>query len=105
MYPKCFLHQSRLAPRRRHAYRLARTAVRRDYGVMVGGGAALAVLWNLLLCHRRVDFMASGVVVWWTLLCAVGVFNACGWHRSATALRRRKATAEASLHRFQRWQL
>jgi hypothetical protein len=86
-------------------YRLARTTVAANGGLIIVGGAAFAAFWNLLLGHRSMDFLSSGVVVWWTVLGAVGVVNVCGWHRSATALARRKATADPSLHQLQRWQL
>ena len=49
--------------------------------------------------------MSSGVLVWWTALCAVSVFNVCGWRLSAAALTRRQAFTEPGLQRFQRWQL
>jgi hypothetical protein len=71
----------------------------------VVGALAFVAIWNLLLCHRPVAFLSSGVVVWWTALCAVGVLNLCGWHRSATVLVRRRATAAPSSYALQRWQL
>jgi hypothetical protein len=74
-------------------------------GLIVVGVAAFAALWNLLLCHRPVDFLSSGVVAWWTVLCAVGVVNVCGWHRSRLVLARRKATTDPSFYTFQRCQL
>jgi hypothetical protein len=86
-------------------YRYAKTVVADNRRLIVAGGAAVAVLWGLLLWHRPPNFLSSGVVLWWTVLCAVGVFNVCGWHRSAAALARRKATAESSLQTLQRWQL
>jgi hypothetical protein len=86
-------------------YRFAKTAVAAHGGLILVGGVAFAALWNLVLCHRRVDFLASGVVVWWTALCAAGVVNICGWQRCAAALARRKPSGERSLHRLQRWQL
>jgi hypothetical protein len=86
-------------------YRLAKTDVIGNVGLLTVGGAAFAAIWNLLLCHRPVDFRSSGVVAWWTVLCAVGVVNVCGWHRSAAVLARLKATAEPSSYTFRRWQL
>jgi hypothetical protein len=76
-----------------------------DVGLLVGGIAAYVAVWNLLLCHRPVALDTSGVAVWWTLLCAVGVVNLCGWQRSAIVLARRKATAAPSSYTIQRWQL
>jgi hypothetical protein len=66
---------------------------------------AFAALWNFLLCHRPVELLSSGVAVWWTGLCAVGVINVCGWHRTALVVSRQSASAGASVWRFQRWQL
>jgi hypothetical protein len=86
-------------------YRFAKTAVAAHGGLILAGGAAFAVLWNLVLCHRRVDLLSSGVVVWWTLLCVAGVVNVCGWQRTAAVLARRTASGERSVHRLQRRQL
>ena len=86
-------------------YRLAKMAFTGNVGLLVVGAAAFAALWNLLLCHRPVAFHASGVVAWWTVLCAVGVVNLCVWQRSAIMLARRKATAVPSTYTIQRWQL
>jgi hypothetical protein len=86
-------------------YRLARTAVTENLWRILVGCAAFAALWNLLLCHRPVDILSSGVAAWWTALCAVGVVNVCGWHRSASVLARRKATADPTGYTSQRWQL
>jgi hypothetical protein len=66
---------------------------------------AFTAIWNLLLSQRPVALMSSGVVVWWTVLCTVGVVNLCGWHRSATVLARRRATAPPASYTIQRWQL
>jgi hypothetical protein len=86
-------------------FRLARTTINKNIGLVVVGVLAFAALWNLLLCYRPVTFWSSGVVAWWTLLCAVGVVNLCGWHRSATVLARRRATAEPTFYTIQRQQL
>jgi hypothetical protein len=86
-------------------YRLARIAITGNVAPLVVGVVAFTAIWNLLLCHRPVAFLSSGVVVWWTVLCAVGVVNLCGWHRSATVLARRRATAAPSSYTVQRWQL
>jgi hypothetical protein len=63
------------------------------------------MLWNFVLCHRRVDLWSSGVVAWWTLLCAACVVNLYGWQRCAAALARRWPAGERSSRRWQRWQL
>jgi hypothetical protein len=86
-------------------YRLARTVVADKYGLIVVSGAAFAAVWSLLLGHPRVDFLSSGVAVWWTVLSAVGVVNVCGWRLSAVALAGRRATADPSVYTIQRWQL
>jgi hypothetical protein len=73
--------------------------------LVIAGSAAFVGLWNCLLCYRPVELLSSGVVSWWTVLCAVGVINACGWHRCALAVARQWDTAEPSAFRVQRWQL
>jgi hypothetical protein len=67
--------------------------------------AAYVVLWSALLRSLPVSVVSSGVAAWWTSLCAVSVFNLCGWRLSAAALARRKATVEPAVYRFQRRQL
>jgi hypothetical protein len=71
------------------------------------GCAAFVAVWNVLLVHRPADLRSSGVAAWWTVLCAVAVFNACGWHRTAQRVALRSATVEADGPdgRFQRAQL
>jgi hypothetical protein len=86
-------------------YRYAKTAVADNPKLILVAALAFAALWHLLLVQQPVDFLSSGVVVWWTVLCVVGIVNVCGWHLSALALARRQATAEPSVHTFQRWQL
>jgi hypothetical protein len=86
-------------------YRIVKTAAVAHGGLILIGGAAFAALWNLVLCHRRVDFLSSGVVMWWTFLCIAGVVNVCGWQRTAAALARRRPPGERSIQRLQRWQL
>jgi hypothetical protein len=49
--------------------------------------------------------MSTGVLVWWSILCAVSVFNICGWRLSAAALAYRKAAAQRADYLFQRRQL
>jgi hypothetical protein len=69
------------------------------------GGAAFAAVWNILLVHRPVALRSSGVAAWWTVLCAVAVINACGWHWTAHRVARQSAIADASVGRFRRRQL
>jgi hypothetical protein len=86
-------------------YRLLRTN-RGEYVLLIAaGGGVFAALWSLLLCYRPLDLWSSGVVAWWTLLCAVGVVNLCGWQRCAAVLARRRTTAEPASYALQRWQL
>jgi hypothetical protein len=49
--------------------------------------------------------MSSGVLAWWTFLCAVSILNLLGWRLSASALARRRATAEPAVYRLQQWLL
>jgi hypothetical protein len=86
-------------------YRIAKSAIAENIKLIIFGLAAFVVLWNVLLSHRPVDLGSSGVVIWWTILCAVGVINFCSWQRCARALTECKATTQPSFHTFQRWQL
>jgi hypothetical protein len=86
-------------------YRSAKTLLADNLGLLVVAIAGFAVLWNLLLASRPVEILSSGVVAWWTSLCAVSIFNLCGWRVSATALARRKASLEPAVYLFQRRQL
>jgi hypothetical protein len=89
----------------RRVHAIAKNALTYNASVMVVAVAAFTVLWNLVFHHRPADSVSDGVLAWWTLLCAVSAVNICGWHLSATALARRKATAEPSVHSLQRWLL
>ncbi len=73
--------------------------------LIIVGGVAFAVLWNVLLVRRPAELWTSGVAAWWALLCAVAVINACGWHRTAQRVARHSATADALVGRFQKRQL
>jgi hypothetical protein len=86
-------------------YRRTRTVLAENPILLLGAIVAFAALWNLLLCHRPTGDAASGVMAWWTILCAVSVINLVGWRLSATALARQRATAEPSDYAFQQWQL
>jgi hypothetical protein len=76
-----------------------------DFVLVAAGGLAFAALWNVLLVRRPVELRSSGVAAWWTLLCAVAVINACGWHRTARRVARHSATADALVDRFRKRQL
>jgi hypothetical protein len=71
-------------------------------GLIVVAGVAFAGLWNLLLCHRPVLLVSSGVAAWWAVLCGVCVLNLCGWQQTARWVSRRST---ASADRCQRTQL
>jgi hypothetical protein len=86
-------------------YRIVKTYTAEDAGLLAVGVVAFTGLWNFLLCDRPVELWSSGVQVWWTALCAVTVVNVCGWQRTALRVVRQSATADASVWRFQRWQL
>jgi hypothetical protein len=86
-------------------YRETKAALANNFGLLVIGVAAFAALWNLLLRYAPVDTRYTGVLIWWSTLCAVSIFNICGWRLSAAALVRRKATADPAIYVFQRRQL
>ncbi len=73
--------------------------------MVAAGAAAFAALWNVLLVHRPAEFRSGGVSAWWTVLCAMAVINACGWHRTARRVARQSATGDAPVGRFRRRQL
>jgi hypothetical protein len=87
--------------------RIVKTIAAGNVGLVLAGGAAFAALWALLLCDQPGEFpsSSSSVRAWWTVLCAVAIVNACGWHRKALLVARESSGAEASVYRFQRWQL
>jgi len=86
-------------------YRSTKTFLVDNFLLIVVGVAAFAVLWKLLLGYRSVDSTSTGVLVWWSALYAVSVFNICSWRLSAAALARRKAAATPAVYIFQRRQL
>jgi hypothetical protein len=85
-------------------YSYAKAAISDNRGLLVIGIVGFATLWSLLR-HQPADSTSTGVLVWWSALCAVSVFNICGWRLSAAALAQRKATAEPADYLFQRRQL
>jgi hypothetical protein len=86
-------------------YRSARTVLAENPILIFAGAAAFAALWNLLPGYRALQGVSSGVLVWWSALCAVSVVNICVWRISAVALARRKPGAKAAVYVFQRRQL
>jgi hypothetical protein len=86
-------------------YRFAKSTVAANAGLICVAGVACAALCSLLLWHRPVNFLSSGVMLWWSVLAAVCVVNLCGWHRSATVVARRKVNTEPTSYSLQRWQL
>jgi hypothetical protein len=85
-------------------YSYAKAAINDNRGLLVIGIVVIASLWSLLR-HQPADSTSTGVIVWWSALCAVSVFNICGWRLSAAALAQRKATAEPADYLFQWRQL
>jgi len=86
-------------------YRTAKALLADNPLLLTGSTAAFATLLYVLLRSQPPEAMSSGVLVWWTALCAVSVFNLWGWRLSATALARRKAVVEPDVYALQRWQL
>jgi hypothetical protein len=86
-------------------FRTAKALLADNPILFAGSTAGFAALLYALLRSWPLDAMPSGVLVWWTALCAVSVFNLWGWRLSATALARRKAVVEPDVYALQRWQL
>jgi hypothetical protein len=86
-------------------YRATKTFFADNPLLLAGSTAAFAALLYVLLRPRPLEATPSGVLVWWTALCAVSVFNLWGWRLSATALARRKTIVEPDVYALQRWQL
>jgi hypothetical protein len=86
-------------------YKATKTLLAENVRLLIGSCIAYAVLWNALVRSQPVNGWSSGVVTWWTTLCAVSVINLCGWRLSASALARRKASVEPAVYSFQRRQL
>ena len=86
-------------------YKLIKTYSVENLWLVAAGGAAFDALWNVLLVHRPGELRSSGVAAWWTVLCAVAVINACGWHRTAQRVARQSAAADAPVGRFRKRQL
>jgi hypothetical protein len=85
-------------------FQATRKAVVEQFGLVVIGIATFAVLWQKLLPDDPLDTMSAGVLVWWTALCAVSIFNLCGWRLTAAAVVHR-GSADPYLYRLQRRQL
>src|SRR5262245_62092271 len=86
-------------------YRTAKVAVTSNPGLIAVGIALFVAFWCLLLPQPSADGISKGILVWWSVLCAVSVFNIGVWRLSAAALARRKAAADPEIYVFQRWQL
>jgi len=86
-------------------YKSTKLIVANHCGLLAIAIVAFAALWNTLLDSLPADSMSRGVPVWWTALCAVSVFNLCGWRLSAAALERWKDSVGPDVYRFQRQQL
>ena len=85
---------------------LSPRALRADhFGLLAVGVAAAASLWILLLRFQPANPMSVGVLIWWTGLCTVSVFNIWEWRRTAAALARRKPVCRPGVYLYQRRQL
>lgn len=82
-----------------------KTVLAGPVGLPVLAVGAFAALWVVLLYPRRGDILASGVVAWWTILCALSVCNGCLWHLSIRAAARWRAIVEPAVYLLQRRQL
>jgi hypothetical protein len=85
-------------------YQSTKSIVSRQFGLIVVMAVAIACWYLLLRCQPAVNLF-SGVVVWWTALCAVSVFNIWIWCLSAGAIARRKIGGDPAIYLFQRRQL
>src|SRR5437899_1587730 len=86
-------------------YTSTKTFLAWNRGLLIVGIVGLALLWSFLVSHRAAESMSTGVLAWWTALCAISLFNVCGWRLSAAAIERQKATAEPAVYVLQRRQL
>jgi hypothetical protein len=86
-------------------YRATRTLLAENYILLCLAMMGFVALWQFLLPDRPLDRMSLGVLVWWTALCGISVFNLCGWRLSASAILRRRTSEEPSIYCFQRRQL
>jgi hypothetical protein len=86
-------------------YRSTRTLVADNVILLVLAVTAFLALLNFLLLCRPEATLSTGVFVWWTALCAVSVFNICGWRLSAVALARSQTVVDPAAYVFQRRQL
>ena len=85
-------------------YQSTKSIVSRQFGLIAVIAVAVAC-WYLLLRYQPAVKTSPGVLVWWTALCAISVFNIWMWRLSAAALGRRKNEVEPSIYLFQRRQL
>jgi hypothetical protein len=62
-------------------------------------------IWGGLLPLQPFDRQSASVLIWWSALCAVSMFNIWAWRLSAGVLARRKADTDPVVFGYQRWQL
>ena len=86
-------------------YRATRTVLGSNSFLFLAGAVAFVALWQFLLRYHPLDRISTGVLVWWSGLCAASICNIGLWWLSANALVRRKDTADPDLYLFQRRQL
>jgi hypothetical protein len=66
---------------------------------------AFVGLWAALLGYYPTGGMPTGLLVWWSVLCAISVLNLVAWQQSAVMLARQQPQADVEGYRLQRWQL
>jgi hypothetical protein len=85
-------------------YQSTKTVITRQFSLIAVLGVSVAC-WYLLLRYQPATDRSLGVLVWWTALYAVSVFNIWMWRLSAAALAQRKTELEPATYLFQRRQL
>jgi hypothetical protein len=86
-------------------YKATKTLLAENVRLLIGSCVAYGLLWHALVRSQPVNAWSSGVVAWWTTLCAVSVVNLCGWRLSAATLVRQKTAVEPAVYYSQRRQL
>jgi hypothetical protein len=81
------------------------TAVAETLGLLLMSVGALTLLWTVLIPYRTGSAVSTGVLIWWSALCAISVLNFCAWRLSAVAIERQKPQLDPALYVFQRRQL
>ena len=85
-------------------HRVSRPAEVRVFSTVLPALVFVAI-WGSLLPFQPSDGMSPGVLVWWTALCAVSIFNIWAWRLSGRWVARCKAETDPLAFGFQRWQL